>query len=43
MFYFNEIARVLKTGGKAMITFFILDEGYTSSLFPEKRRIRQIP
>jgi SAM-dependent methyltransferase len=32
MFYFNEIARVLKTGGKALITFFILDEAYQSSL-----------
>jgi SAM-dependent methyltransferase len=31
-FYFNEIARVLHKGGKAMITFFILDEDYESSL-----------
>jgi SAM-dependent methyltransferase len=32
IFYFNEIARVLRRGGKAMITFFILDEDYESSL-----------
>jgi SAM-dependent methyltransferase len=32
IFYFNEIARVLHKGGKAMITFFILDEDYESSL-----------
>ena len=32
VFYFNEIARVLRKGGKAMITFFILDEDYEASL-----------
>lgn len=31
-FYFSEISRVLKPGGKAMITFFLLDELYTRSL-----------
>jgi len=27
-FYFNEVARVLKPGGKALITFFLLDVTY---------------
>ncbi|KAA3645140.1 MAG: class I SAM-dependent methyltransferase [Bacteroidetes bacterium] len=31
-FYFNEIARVLKKNGKAIITFFYLDERYEDSL-----------
>ena len=32
IFYFKEIARVLKTGGKAIITFFYLNEEYRDSL-----------
>jgi SAM-dependent methyltransferase len=32
LYYFKEVKRVLKTGGKAVITFFILDEGYNESL-----------
>lgn len=32
MFYFNEIYRVLKPDGKAIITFFLLDETYRNSL-----------
>ena len=32
IFYFKEITRVLKKGGKAIITFFILDEEYRQSL-----------
>ncbi len=32
LFYFNEVARVLKTGGKAIITFFLLDALYHQSL-----------
>lgn len=32
VFYFNEIGRVLKKGGKAIITFFYLDELYRASL-----------
>lgn len=32
IFYFSEIQRVLKKGGKAMITFFLLDEEYEASL-----------
>lgn len=31
-FYFKEIQRVLKKGGKAIITFFILDDAYYNSL-----------
>jgi len=31
-FYFREIGRVLKPDGKAIITFFLLDETYTNSL-----------
>ncbi len=31
-FYFNEVSRVLKPGGKAIISFFILDETYQKSL-----------
>lgn len=31
-FYFNEVSRVLKPGGKAIITFFYLDEEYEKSL-----------
>ncbi|MEN0055092.1 MAG: methyltransferase domain-containing protein [Mucilaginibacter sp.] len=32
IFYFNEIARVLKKGAKAIITFFVLDDEYNDSL-----------
>ncbi|MEQ8908106.1 MAG: methyltransferase domain-containing protein [Vicingaceae bacterium] len=31
-FYFKEVARVLKEGGKAIITFFYLDEEYENTL-----------
>ncbi len=32
LFYFNEVSRVLKPKGKAIITFFLLDEDYEKSL-----------
>lgn len=32
LFYFEELARVLRPGGKAVVTFFILDEAYRASL-----------
>lgn len=32
LYYFSEIGRVLKKGGKAIITFFYLDESYQASL-----------
>ena len=32
IYYFHEIGRVLKNGGRAIITFFYLDEGYQKSL-----------
>jgi SAM-dependent methyltransferase len=32
VFYLSEVARVLRPGGKAVITFFILDETYRRSL-----------
>lgn len=31
-FYLSEVARVLRPGGKAIITFFVLDEGYQAFL-----------
>lgn len=31
-FYFSEVSRVLKTGARAIITFFYLDENYRDSL-----------
>jgi SAM-dependent methyltransferase len=31
-FYFAEVARVLKPGGKALITFFLLDDAYQASV-----------
>lgn len=31
-YYFKEVSRVLKTNGKAIITFFVLDEMYQNSL-----------
>lgn len=36
LFYFNEISRVLKPGGKAIVTFFYLDEHYDKSLSMRK-------
>lgn len=35
-YYLKEVARVLKPGKKAIISFFILDEGYTNSLGKRK-------
>lgn len=32
LFYFGEVSRVLKKGGKAIITFFLLDENYEKNL-----------
>ncbi len=32
LFYFKEISRVLKSGGRAIVTFFLLDELYEESL-----------
>jgi SAM-dependent methyltransferase len=32
IFYFNEVQRVLKKGGKAIITFFLLNDEYEASL-----------
>jgi len=32
LFYFNEISRILKPNGKAIVTFFLLDETYRNSL-----------
>ncbi|MFZ5863095.1 MAG: class I SAM-dependent methyltransferase [Nitrospirota bacterium] len=32
LFYFKEVGRVLKPGGKAIITFFLLDEIYEKGL-----------
>ena len=32
LFYFKEISRVLKPGGRAIVTFFLLDEVYEKSL-----------
>lgn len=32
LFYLQEVARVLRPGGKAIITFFVLDETYRNSL-----------
>jgi SAM-dependent methyltransferase len=37
VFYFAEIARVLKPGGRAIITFFLLDEAYRNSIAGRKR------
>ncbi len=37
-FYFREIARVLKTGGKAVITFFELDEAYQKTVTSRKNK-----
>lgn len=46
-FYFKEVSRVLKPGGKALITFFYLDEHYHNSLSRrqegEKGRYHQTP
>lgn len=32
LFYFREISRVLRPGGRAIVTFFLLDEAYRESL-----------
>lgn len=32
LFYFKEISRVLQPGGKAIVTFFLLDQDYEESL-----------
>lgn len=32
LFYFREISRILKPNGKAIVTFFLLDEAYRNSL-----------
>jgi SAM-dependent methyltransferase len=32
LFYFKEISRILKPNGKAIVTFFLLDETYRNSL-----------
>lgn len=32
LFYFKEISRVLKPGGRAIVTFFLLDQTYRESL-----------
>jgi SAM-dependent methyltransferase len=32
MFYFGELARTLRPAGKAIVTFFYLDDGYRESL-----------
>ena len=39
LFYLEEVSRVLRPGGKAIITFFVLDEAYRESL--EKRSDRE--
>ena len=39
LFYFREINRILKPGGKAIITFFLLDETYTSTV--EQRSMKK--
>lgn len=39
VFYIKEVDRVLMPGGKAIITFFLLDEEYGSSL-PRKPRVK---
>lgn len=38
VFYFKEINRVLRPGGRALITFFVLDEAYRQSLPQRKER-----
>lgn len=38
LFYFKEIGRVLKPGGKAIVTFFLLDETYRNSLGTRSRQ-----
>jgi SAM-dependent methyltransferase len=38
LFYFGEIGRVLKPGGQALITFFLLDERYGEGLGQRKDR-----
>jgi SAM-dependent methyltransferase len=36
-FYFAEVARVLKPGGRALITFFLLDDAYEASVSSRSR------
>ncbi len=38
LFYFKEVSRVLKPGGKAIVTFFLLDEVYKESLSMRSRQ-----
>ena len=38
LFYFKEVSRVLKPGGKAIMTFFLLDEIYETSLKTRSRK-----
>lgn len=38
LFYFKEVSRVLKPGGKAIVTFFLLDEVYERSLSMRSRQ-----
>lgn len=38
LFYFREVNRVLKPGGKAIVTFFLLDEVYEKSLSMRSRQ-----
>lgn len=37
LFYFKEVSRVLRPGGKAIVTFFLLDEIYQESLSVRSR------
>jgi len=39
LFYFKEIDRVLKPGGRAILTFFVLDEAYRASLTHRKKQV----
>ena len=39
VYYFKEINRVLKNGGKAIVTFFLLDKNYYTSLPNRKNEV----
>jgi SAM-dependent methyltransferase len=39
LFYIKEVSRVLKPGGKAIITFFLLDEVYQKSLGVRSKKV----
>jgi SAM-dependent methyltransferase len=39
LFYIREVNRVMKQGGKAMITFFLLDDSYQTSLHKRSNKI----